>query len=162
MNRSTSFLFSLTILGIILSSCDNLNTKVPASEIKKASSWSGADQYPTFSDCQGMEGKEAQQCFGDILGESLTSYIYSQELVANRSIDAEIILVIEVNKEGTISLSSIEDPNYVLSDVLGLGDLLEQAVEQSPKALPAVKTNADTAVTVSIKLPVQIIASAAE
>ena len=109
-----------------------------------------------------MEGKEAQQCFGDVLGESVSSYIYSQELVANRSIDSEIILVIEVNKEGTISLSSIEDPNYVLSDVSGLEGILEQAVEQSPKALPAVKTNADTAVTVSIKLPVQIIASAAE
>ena len=76
--------------------------------------------------------------------------------------DSEIILVIEVNKEGTISLSSIEDPNYVLSDVSGLEGILEQAVEQSPKALPAVKTNADTAVTVSIKLPVQRIASAAE
>lgn len=162
MKRSASLLFILTSFGLTILSCDNLNTKVPASEIKKASNWSKADQYPTFTDCQGMEGKEAQQCFGDVLGESVSSYIYSQELVANRSIDAEIILVIEVNKEGTISLSSIEDPNYVLSDVSGLEGILEQAVEQSPKALPAVKTNADTAVTVSIKLPVQIIASAAE
>ena len=82
--------------------------------------------------------------------------------IADRAIDAEIILVIAIDKEGAMSLNSVEDPNYVLSDVSGLEDILTQAVAQVPNALPAVKTNADARVSVSLKLPVQIVAQPAE
>ena len=80
-------------------------------------------------------------------------------MIADRAIDAEIILVIAIDKEGAMSLNSVEDPNYVLSDVSGLEDILTQAVAQVPNALPAVKTNADARVSVSLKLPIQIVFS---
>ena len=83
-------------------------------------------------------------------------------MIADRAIDAEIILVIAIDKEGAMSLNSVEDPNYVLSDVSGLEDILTQAVAQVPNALPAVKTNADARVSVSLKLPIQIVAQPAE
>ena len=83
-------------------------------------------------------------------------------MIADRAIDAEIILVIAIDKEGAMSLNSVEDPNYVLTDVSGLEDILTQAVAQVPNALPAVKTNADARVSVSLKLPVQIVAQPVE
>ena len=154
--------FRLLLLLIVLASCDSFNTKVPASEIKKASTWSDSDQFPSFDSCEGLEDKQLQKCFGDTLGERIAQFLATQELIASRAIDAEIILVIGVDKEGALSLNAVEDPNYVLSDVTGLEDLLTQAVAEVPNALPAVKTNADTRVSVTLKLPVQIVAQPAE
>lgn len=150
------------ILSLLIFSCDSFETRVPASEIKKASTWSKNDQFPSFPNCEGLKGEQAQKCFGDLLGENISNFLATQELIASRTIDSEIILVINVDKEGIISLASIEDPNYVLSDVSNLEDTLKAAIEQSPKALPATKTNVGTYVNVSIKLPVQIVAQPTE
>ena len=162
MHRSLFFSISIFTLNLVFVSCDSLETRVPASEIKKASAWSKSDQFPSFPDCEGMKGKQAQKCFGDLLGESIASYLATQALISSRPIDSEIILVIEVDKEGTISLASVSDPNYVLSDVSNLEDTLKDAVAQAPKALPATKTNVGTYVNVSLKLPVQIMARPVE
>ena len=162
MYRSTHKILNLFFFLIVIASCDSFNTKVPASEIKKASAWSDADQFPSFDNCEGLEGEQLQKCFGDTLGERVTQYLATQELIADRAIDAEIILVITIDKEGAMTLNSVEDPNYVLTDVSGLEDILTQAVAQVPNALPAVKTNADARVSVSLKLPVQIVAQPAE
>ncbi|MGC6422634.1 MAG: hypothetical protein ACON47_08660 [Flavobacteriaceae bacterium] len=161
MHRSLFPPLYIVLTAIFIYSCDSFETKVPASEIKKASAWSKNDQFPSFPNCEGLKGENAQKCFGDIVGENIATFLSTQEMVASRSIDAEIILVIEVDKEGALSLAAVEDPNYVLSDVSNLKDMLEQAVAQAPKALPATKTNVGTYVTVSVKLPVQIVAQPA-
>lgn len=162
MYRLISLPICTLFLSLLIISCESFETRVPATEIKKASSWSKKDQFPSFPSCEGLKGEEVQKCFGSILGESVSSYLASQDLISSRAIDAEVILVIEVDKEGSISLASIEDPNYVLSDVTDLEGTLKAAIEQAPKALPATKTNVGSYVNVSIKLPVQIMAQSAD
>lgn len=162
MQRISTVFLLLTLSVSLFLSCDSLETKVPASEIKKASSWSKKDQFPSFPDCESLEGDELRKCFGEVLGNSISTYLATQELIASRSIDAEIILVIEVDKEGVLSLSKVEDPNYIASDIAELETTLAQALTEAPKALPATKTNVGTYVNVSVKLPIQIIAQPAD
>ena len=157
----------LTLTGIVciatgIVSCDSFNTKVPASEIKKASAWSKSDQYPSYPDCEGLSGSKAKKCFGSILGDSISEYLANQELRASKEVDSEIILLLKVTKEGVIELSSIDDPNNILSSIADLETILADAVAELPQAQAAVKTNADTKVQVSLKLPIQIIATASE
>ncbi len=157
----------LSLLGILsfafgTVSCDSFNTKVPASEIKKASAWSKSDQYPSFPDCEGLSGSQAKSCFGGIIGDFVSEYLRNQELIAAEEVDSEIILLLKVTKKGVIELSSVEDPNNIRSAITDLDTILEEAVATLPEAQPAVKTNAGRKVQVSLKLPIQIIATASE
>ena len=42
--------WSLALL--LFSGCEYFETKVPASEIQKATQWSAKDQFPSFAECE--------------------------------------------------------------------------------------------------------------
>ena len=80
-------------------------------------------------------------------------------MISNQEIDREIVLVLEVSGEGKISIVSIDEASVVLDALPSLSTILENAINELPKAIPAVKTNVDVKVKSQLKLPIRVTAS---
>ena len=146
------------IIFFIFSSCDLFkSSKVPASEIKSASSWSLIDEHPSYSDCEDLDKEENFDCFGSIVSESIIKYISEEIVDVNVEIDEEIKLVINVDKEGFFSLLSIDASDFVIINIEGVEEIIENAIYNIPQALPAVKVNVEEYVNAKFELPIRII-----
>lgn len=152
----------IILLSTALFSCDAFNTRVPASEIKKATQWSQKDQFPSFPDCQGTTGDELVACFSTIVSEHIEGYLMNQSLIASAPINTTIELLLGVDKEGVINLKSFDDPDAIAQMISSFDALLLEAVASLPQALPAIKTNVGTAVAVELTLPINIVAQPEE
>ena len=133
------------------------SSKVPASEIKSASSWSLNDEHPSYSDCEDLDKEENFDCFGSIVSESIIKYISEEIVDVNVEIDEEIKLVINVDKEGFFSLLSIDASDFVKNSIEGIEEIIENAIYNIPQALPAVKVNVEEYVNAKFELPIRII-----
>ena len=133
------------------------SSKVPASEIKSASSWSLNDEQPSYSDCEDLDKEENFDCFGSIVSESIIKYISEEIIDVNVEIDEEIKLVINVDKEGFFSLLSIDASDFVKNNIEGIEEIIENAIYNIPQALPAVKVNVEEYVNAKFELPIRII-----
>ncbi|MGY8966491.1 MAG: hypothetical protein ACKVHJ_04750, partial [Flavobacteriales bacterium] len=72
--------------------------------------------------------------------------------------DEEVVLNLLIDKEGLITLESVDASNYILDAIPNMENSLITAINLLPQAQPAVKTNVGTLVTTSIKLPLKIFA----
>ena len=133
------------------------SSKVPASEIKSASSWSLNDEHPSYSYCEDLDKEENFDCFGSIVSESIIKYISEEIVDVNVEIDEEIKLVINVDKEGFFSLLSIDASDFVKNSIEGIEEIIENAIYNIPQALPAVKVNVEEYVNAKFELPIRII-----
>mgnify|MGYP001161280774 FL=1 len=159
---SISKLYLTVLFGLFflsLSSCHLFeSTKVPVKEIKTASSWSEKDQAPSFESCEGLSSDDQVSCFEEMLAFTVLDYINENPWVASENVDEEVVLNLLIDKEGLISLESVDASNYILDAIPDLENSLIMAINLLPQAQPAVKTNVGTLVTTSIKLPLKIIA----
>ena len=162
MHTFLRFHFYLVSLVIVFISCDAFNTKVPSSEIKKATQWSSKDQYPSFPECEGMRGDELITCFSTVVSENIEAYLSAQELQASAPIETTIEVKLMVDKTGMITLDSFDDPDGIASLVTDFETFLNEAVVELPQAQPALKTNVGTTVNVALKLPITIVAQPEE
>lgn len=159
MKPSSSKLFLLSICLIILN-CEYFSTTTHTpKQIKKASEWSDKDQLPAFEDCQNEAEENRFSCFKNRIASTVNDALYLEELVANQEIDQEIILEIQISKDGDITLLSIDNASSVVNAMPELSTLLENAIASLPQALPATKTNVGVTVNSQIKLPIRVIAS---
>lgn len=162
MQTFLRFHLYLVSLVIVFSSCDAFNTKVPSSEIKKATQWSSKDQFPSFPECEGMIGDELIACFSAVVSENVEAYLSAQELQANTPIETTIEVKLLVDKTGMITLDSFDDPDGIASLVTDFEAYLNEAIAGLPQAEAAVKTNVGTSVNVALKLPITIVAQPEE
>ncbi|MFQ3341149.1 MAG: hypothetical protein ACI9TK_000807 [Flavobacteriaceae bacterium] len=147
-----AFLFSF-------SSCHFFeSTKIPAKEIKTASNWSEKDQAPSFSSCEGQEAEDEASCFEETISFTILNYINENPWIASETIDEEVIMNLLINKEGLITLESVDASNDVLAAIPDMENSLIEAVNLLPQAQPAVKTNVGTLVASSFQLPLKIYA----
>jgi hypothetical protein len=146
--------WSLALL--LFSGCEYFETKVPASEIQKATQWSAKDQFPSFAECEDLEISAQQTCFRSVLSDAITNYLAFKGLVADAPTQGNLTLQLLVDKAGHISLLKIDDPDDLSSKIADLTPAINQAVAQLPQALPATKTNVGTFVNITIELPIQI------
>ena len=150
-------IYILSVLVFSLSGCHLFeSTTVHKSEIKKASSWSDKDQGPTFESCQGLEGAENQSCFESILSSSILDYFLLNPLESSENIEEEILITLRVDAEGYFSLEDIGSSDRIMETIPNLESSLINAVDQLPKAQPALKTNVGTHVATSFQLPLKI------
>ena len=159
---SNSKLYLTVLFGLFflsLSSCHLFeSTKVSAKEIKTASSWTKKDQAPSFESCEGLSSDDQVSCFEEMLAFTILDYINENPWVASENIDEEVVLNLLIDKEGLISLESVDASNYILNAIPDLENSLITAINSLPQAQAAVKTNVGALVTTSIKLPLKIIA----
>ena len=159
MNSRVLFL-NLLFVGFLFVGCEYFSTSTHTPlQIKKASQWSDEDQLPGFESCQDEAEEDRFSCFKNTIASAVNQALYVEELIANQEIDQEIVLEIQIDKEGNISLLSIENASSTLDALPELSTLLENTIANLPQALPATKTNVGVTVDSQLKLPIRVIAS---
>ena len=143
---------------LVFSGCHLFDsTKVTSKEIKAASAWSEKDQQPSFSDCDGFDQTvDKQNCFESVISNTIMDYISENPWKSSEYLDEEIILNLNIDKEGYFSLQEIEHSNEIIEAIPNMEKSLKIAVSQIPQAQPAIKTNVGTFVAISLKLPIMI------
>ncbi len=151
---TTLFLFS------ILQSCSYFNTvAITPEQIEKQSSWNDLDQKPTFPECEEADQEKSFICFKYSLRQRIVENLSNNEFISLEQFDEEIVLEIQIDREGNFSLSGIEDEYEVINQIETLSSVLNEVISNLPPALPAVKTNVGVKVNTILKLPIRIVAS---
>ncbi len=153
---ATNLFFGLLL--ITLNGCHLFeSTKVPAKEIKAASSWSENDQAPTFPECEDNEDKaEKQNCFESMISNAILNYLEENPLESSEILQEEIMLTLKIDKEGFFNLEAVEYSNQIDAAIPDLREQLQMAVYIIPQAQPAMKSNVGTMVASTFKLPIFI------
>ncbi len=154
-NLRSFFLF--TIIFFAFAGCQYFSsTQVSADEIKTASTWSTSDQAPTYPTCESLDTDAKKNCFESLVSSSIMDYVSANIGIASAEISEEILLTIQINKEGFFSLISASLSNELQNAMPQLQNVLETAVQQLPQAQPALKTNVGIFVTSNFQLPLTI------
>ena len=131
--------------------------KVTPQEIKSASAWSETDQEPSFIDCDGFDQAiDKKNCFESMISNSIMDYISENPWESSQYIDEEIVLNLQIDKEGYFSLLDIVRSKSIADAIPNMDESLEIAVSQIPQAQPAIKTNVGVFVATTLKLPIMI------
>ena len=128
-------------------SCDTNNVRVSDSDIESASAWSVNDQPPTFPQCENLKNNEHLVCFKNIIEVEINSFLNDKVFPADTS---EFILTLKVDTVGRFSLDDLSALGKLNSTSK---DMIKNAVENIPNALPAIKTNVGEFVEVTFNLP---------
>jgi hypothetical protein len=145
MNIKFYLVWLLIIFATV--SCDTNNVRVYDSEIESASAWSIKDQPPTFPQCENLKNNEHLDCFKNIIEVEINSFLNDKVFPADTS---EFILTLKVDTIGRFSLDDLSALGKLNSTSK---DMIKNAVENIPNALPAIKTNVGEFVEVTFNLP---------
>ena len=145
MNIKFYLVWLLIIFATV--SCDTNNVRVSDSEIESASAWSINDQPPTFPQCENLKNNEHLDCFKNIIEVEINSFLNDKVFPADTS---EFILTLKVDTIGKFSLDDLSALGKLNSTSK---DIIKNAVENIPNALPAIKTNVGEFVEVTFNLP---------
>ena len=140
------YLVWLLIIFVTVS-CDTNNVRVSDSEIESASAWSINDQPPTFPQCENLKNNEHLDCFKNIIEVEINSFLNDKVFPTDTS---EFILTLKVDTIGRFSLDDLSALGKLNSTSK---DMIKNAVENIPNALPAIKTNVGEFVEVTFNLP---------
>ena len=143
------YLFRLIIIFAIWS-CDSNNVRVSNSDIQSASAWSINDQPPTFPQCENLKNNEHLDCFKNIIEIEINSFLNDKVFPVDTS---EFILTLKIDTMGKFSLDKLSPLEKLNSESI---DLIKNAVENIPDALPAIKTNVGEFVEVTFNLPFKL------
>ena len=145
MNIKFHLVWLLVIFATV--SCDTNNVRVSDSEIQSASAWSINDQPPTFPQCENLKNKEHLDCFKNIIEVEINNFLNDKVFPADTS---EFLLTLKIDTIGKFSLDDLSALGKLNSTSK---DMIKNAVENIPNALPAIKTNVGEFVEVTFNLP---------
>ena len=145
MNIKFYLVWLLVIFATV--SCDTNNVRVSDSEIQSASAWSINDQPPTFPQCENLKNNEHLDCFKNIIEIEISNFLNDKVFPADTS---EFILTLKIDTIGKFSLDDLSALGKLNSTSK---DMIKNAVENIPNALPAIKTNVGEFVEVTFNLP---------
>ena len=143
------YLFRFIIIFAIWS-CDSNNVRVSNSDIQSASAWSINDQPPTFPQCENLKNNEHLDCFKNIIEIEINSFLNNKVFPVDTS---EFILTLKIDTIGKFSLDKLSPSEKLNSESI---DMIKNAVENIPDALPAIKTNIGEFVEVTFNLPFKL------
>ena len=144
MNIKFYLVWLLLILATV--SCDTNNVRVSDSEIQSASAWSINDQPPTFPQCENLKNNEHLDCFKNIIEVEINSFLNDKVFPVDTS---EFILTLKIDTIGKFSLNDLSALGKLNSTSK---NMIKNAVENIPNALPAIKTNVGEFVEVTFTL----------
>ena len=145
MNIKFYLVWLLVIFATV--SCDTNNVRVSDSEIQSASAWSINDQPPTFPQCENLKNNEHLDCFKNIIEVEINNFLNDKVFPADTS---EFLLTLKIDTIGKFSLDDLSALGKLNSTSK---DMIKNAVENIPNALPAIKTNVGEFVEVTFNLP---------
>ena len=142
----------------LITSCNYFeNKKVNSEDLLKEQlqtfNWNAVDTYPTFTSCDSIIEKEASKiCFQNVLLNSVNNFLEAQKLVVFEDINDTITLNIEIDKQGLLSVKSIDLKAKTALQIPKIDSLLRASLTKLPKIYPAIKQAQQ--VTTEFQLPV--------
>ena len=149
-NYNIKFFSRWLLFVITLASCDSNFLKVSESEIESASSWTINDQPPSFPECENLIIDDQLICFRNKIEIEMNNFLDKKVFPLDTT---EYTLTLKIDINGYFSLDKLLPQNKLdQKSVL----IIQQAIEQLPKALPAIKTNVGEFVEVKFNLPFKL------
>ena len=137
---------------LLLSSCNFFDYSVPDKEIIKSSSWNSNDQPPSYPECESLDLNEQKKCFIQAIEKKLISYFNDSNIKLETT---EYILKVNIDTLGSFSILNISSEDSISKGTI---KQFNNAFNNLPKALPAVKTNVGEYVSVVFDLPIKLLA----
>ena len=137
---------------LLLSSCNFFDYSVPDKEIIKSSSWNSNDQPPSYPECEILDLNEQKKCFIEAIEKKLISYFNDSNIKLETT---EYILKVNIDTLGSFSILNISSEDSISKETI---KQFNNAFNNLPKALPAVKTNVGEFVSVVFDLPIKLLA----
>ncbi len=148
------------MLLVLLTSCEYFNAKKVSPETilneeLQSFNWEDVDEYPTFSKCESLSGKqEKKQCFIEVLTGHIFEHLQDEIFVITQDVGDTIDLKLQISEKGAISLLESRVDSLTLQEIPGINDLLHESLESLPEIFPAIKRGQQ--VTTEFKLPIVI------
>ncbi len=155
MRYSFVFLFVL-----LLTSCDYFKVKKTSSEAilkeeLETFNWNDVDEYPSFSVCDSVIGKdEKTRCFQETITSNITGFLQDEKIVVTQDIEDTIQLAFQVSKMGELMLTNAKIDSLTLKEIPNIKSLLDKSLEALPKIYSAIKRGQQ--VTTEFDLPIII------
>lgn len=152
----------LLIFIVLLTSCDYFESKKVSTEEllqeeMQAINWNDVDDYPTFSDCDGVStNEEKKACFENYLHDLLTVHLGDQKIVVTEDISDTVILKIHIDKTGQFSIKNIVMDSVTRAQIPQLEGILRHSFDSLPKIYPAIKRSQQVATEFSLPVIVHI------
>lgn len=152
----------LLVFFILLTSCDYFQSKKVSTEQlleeeMQAINWNDVDDYPTFSDCDGVATtQEKKACFENYLHDLLTAHLGSQKIVVTEDLSDTVILKIHIDKTGQFSIRNIDMNANTKAQIPELDSILRHSFDSLPKIYPAIKRSQQVATEFSLPVIVNI------
>lgn len=148
--------FLLSLIALI-QSCQffPIGTNSTIENVETIIDFSSVDVSPSFAICDSLLEKEAKiACFRTNIHEHLFKSLSAQHIVALNSISEIIQVHLEIDKNGLVSLQSIQATNEFKQSIPSIDSLIQVSLKSLPALFPAIKRGIP--VTTHYQLPIQI------
>ena len=150
------FVFLLSLIALI-QSCQffPIGSNSSHENVDMGIDFSSVDTSPSFAICDSIIEKEAKtSCFRNTIHEHLYRGLAAQHIVALNSISEIIQVHLEIDKNGLVSLQSIQATNEFKQSIPSIDSLIQVSLKSLPALFPAIKRGIP--VTTHYQLPIQI------
>ncbi|QMU66682.1 MAG: hypothetical protein GKR88_09210 [Flavobacteriaceae bacterium] len=118
-------------------------------------SFTSVDKYPSFKVCDSVfEKNEKRDCFRMTIHREITRSLATYEIKVKKEIDEVIQVVITINSDKNIVLTSIEASQDIYREIPDIEIIIKKAIADLPEVFPAIKKSIP--VTSEYMLPIRI------
>ncbi|NJX15867.1 hypothetical protein [Tamlana crocina] len=152
--------FIVSILVLMLSSCENFKVKKTSSEAilkeeLQTFNWNDVDEYPSFENCESSISKaEKKVCFQHTLTNHITGFLMNERIVVSQDIYDTVLLQMQVSKRGMLKLIGAKIDSLTIQEIPELDSIIKNSLDSLPKIFPAIKRGQQ--VTTEFSLPLVI------
>ncbi len=150
--------FSLLLIFVTsLTSCEELFKPTVADTVvvEKSIKWTNKDKFPSFPECE--NGFDIQNCFKKAFTSKVKEALTLEGIVFDMPVDNETALVtIEVDTKGRITMLDAQISRGLNEAVPKMKVHIDNAIRTLPNAIPALKSNVKTPVSVTFQVPIRI------
>ena len=119
--------------------------------------WDSNDEFPSISTCEQIEVEsERNFCFQQKLTNLILGNIDLSKIEVNNRLNDTLTISILIDKDGKISLYDSQVNLKVKKQIPSIDSILNNAINNLPKVLPAIKTNIGVEVNSRFELPLII------
>ncbi len=152
--------FIVSLLVLMLSSCENFKVKKTSSEAilkeeLQTFDWSDVDEYPSFENCESSISKtEKKVCFQHTLTNHITDFLKNERIVVTQDIYDTVLLQMQVSKQGELKLMGTKMDSLTLQEIPEIDSIIKNSLDSLPKIFAAIKRGQQ--VTTEFSLPLII------
>ncbi|TYQ00469.1 hypothetical protein C7447_1011085 [Tenacibaculum adriaticum] len=153
LSRVVSFLFLL----MICTSCNYFSSHMNNTfqEIDSIIDFSKVDVSPSFEVCDKLIDDAKTNCFRTNMHHQMAKYLQDVQLTIKEPVNTVVIVVLNINNEGNVTLKKIKYPPFFIEKNITIGKEVNKAINNLPKLAPAIKRGVPVAT--EYKLPINIV-----